>query len=127
MSEIKQAYILGQIYGYICSKNPNWSGVHNAYTAMKAGVIKPNDPYISARFAEIDPETAIPNTPQVQSEFTRGQLNFRRDVRRLIEKTGMTQELLAKKLGVKPLTVGRWYRGESNCPEDKKFEIEMMI
>lgn len=138
MTTNHQIYILGQIYGYICHAHPHWSGVHNAYTkpmtactiaymtAIKAGKVKPDDEYISARFNEIDPELEIPNTNELQSVFTLGTLQYNRDIQRVISATGLTQEEIANKIGVTRLTVGRWYRGDVKCPADKRFEIELL-
>lgn len=138
MTANHQTYILGQIYGYICHAHPNWSGVYNAYTkpmtactiaymtAMKAGKVKPDDVFISSRFNEIDPELEIPNTQELQGVFTLGQMQYNRDIQHVISATGLTQEDIAKKIGVTRLTVGRWYRGDVKCPPDKQFEIELL-
>lgn len=138
MTANHQTYILGQIYGYICHAHPHWSGVHNAYTkpmqaaviaymtAIKAGKVKPDDEYISARFNEIDPELEIENTNELQGVFTLGTLQYNRDIQRVISATGLTQEEIANKIGVTRLTVGRWYRGDVKCPADKQFEIELL-
>lgn len=138
MTADHQTYILGQIYGYICHAHPHWSGVNNAYTkpmtactiaymtAIKAGKVRPDDEYISSRFTEIDPELEIPNTQELQGVFALGQMQYNRDIQRVISATGMTQEQIADKIGVKRLTVSRWFRGECKCPPDKQFEIECL-
>ena len=127
MTANHQTYILGQIYGYICHAHPHWSGVHNAYTkpmtactiaymtAIKAGKVRPDDEYILSRLNEIDPELEIPNTQELQAVFTLGQMQYDRDVSRVIATTSLTR-----------LTVGRWYRGDVKCPADKQFEIELL-
>lgn len=138
MTAMHQTYILGQIYGYICHKHPHWSGVWNGYinplntctiaymTAIKAKVIKPDDEYISVRYAEVDSEYKQPADTELQAVFTLGTMQYARDIQRVIASTGMTHQQIADKLGVKVLTVGRWFRGETKCPADKQFEIELL-
>ena len=138
MTANHQTYILGQIYGYICHAHPQWSGVWDAHTkpmqaaviaymtAIKAGKVKPDDEFISSRLNEIDPELEIPNTQELQGVFTLGTLQYNRDIQRVISATGLTQEEIAKKIGVTRLTVGRWYRGDVKCPADKQFDIELL-
>ena len=138
MTTNHQVYILGQIYGYICHAHTQWSGVHNAYTkpmqaaviaymtAIKAGMVKPDDEYLSPRFNEIDPDLEIENTNELQGVFTLGTLQYNRDIQRVISATGLTQEEIAGKIGVTRLTVGRWFRGDVKCPADKQFEIELL-
>ena len=136
-----QIYILGQVYGYIVAANPEWNfgGAMypliyplNACTqalfgAIKNRKIKVDDPYIMARMAAIDAEFEQPvHNVELQGAFTIGQHQIHRDIQRVISATGLTQQDIADKLGVKLLTVGRWFRGETKCPADKQFEIECM-
>lgn len=141
MTVKQQTYILGQVYGYIKAVNPDWnfggalyplSYPLNAVTqALLAAVrnrkIKLDDPYISSRMACIEPTYEQPvHDVDLQGTFTVGQHHINRDIQRVIASTGMTQEQIAERLGVKPLTVGRWFRGEVKCPADKQFEIELL-
>ena len=136
-----QTYILGQIYGYITAAYPDWRFggptyplIHplNACTqallgAIKARKIKVDDPYIMVRMAAIDAEYEQPvHNAELQGVFTVGQYQIHRDIQRVIAATGLTQQDIADKLGVKLLTVGRWFRGETKCPADKQFEIECL-
>ena len=136
-----QIYILGQIYGYITAVNPDWKfgGAMypliyplNACTqallgAIKARKIKVDDSYIMCRMAAIDAEFEQPvHNVELQGSFTVGQHQIHRDIQRVISSTGLTQEVIADTIGVKRLTVGRWFRGEVKCPEDKKFEVECL-
>ena len=48
-------------------------------------------------------------------------------VEKLRKEKGMTQAALAERLGVKPLTISRWYRGETPLPERARFELEKIV
>ena len=136
-------YRLGQVYGYICEKHGHWSSpAHDQTTtlrplvgvtaalmaALKAQVVALNDPYIEHRMASIDPEFGHePISLNDQGIFTLGKMQIHRDTKSLVEHTGMTQAEIAEKLGVKPLTVGRWYRGETPLPERARYELEEMV
>ena len=136
----KQIYRLGQIYGYICSKHPDWSSIaHDTqaartplqgvtvalFAAQHAEKIKPDAEYISLRMDCVDPY--IGDTPcdmESQSAFMMGKMQFARSAEKLIDLTGLTQQAIADKLGVMRLTVGRWYRGETPIAEWARYQIE---
>lgn len=137
----KQIYRFGQMYGYICQKHGNWSGAaHDQYAmlfpmkgftiafiaAMKSRAINPDDTYIMVRVNSIDPDFPQdkPLSLEEQGVWTLGRMQIRRDVKSLIDQTGLTQEQLAERLGVTRLTVGRWYRGEASPKEKAVFDIE---
>lgn len=139
----RQIYRLGQVYGCICEKHGHWSSPAHDQTAtlrplvgvaaalmaaLKAQAIVLNDPYIEPRMASIDPEFGHePISLDNQGIFTLGKMQIHRTPKALIDMTGMTQAVLAERLGVKPLTVSRWYRGETPLPERARFEIEEII
>lgn len=140
----KQIYRLGQLYGYICQKHGNWSGsAHDQYAmlfpmkgftvafiaAIRARAISPDDTYITVRVDSIDldfPQDK-PLSLEEQGTWTLGRMQIKRDVKPLIDSTGLTQEQLAEKLGVTRLTVGRWYRGEGSPKEKAIFNIEEIV
>lgn len=140
----KQIYRLGQLYGYICEKHRHLeSTLHDRQTALfpfkgftvafltaiKAKAIKPDDTYIMLRVDYIDPEFPQdkPSSLDEQGIFVLGKMQRTRNTKTLIDHTGLTQAEIAEKIGVKPLTVGRWYRGETPLPEATRFEIEQII
>lgn len=140
----KQIYRFGQMYGYICSKNTRWSGsAHDSYAArfpfkgftaaymaaVKAHVIEPSDTYIMCRMDCIDPEFDQDKSLTLveQGVWSLGRLRYKRDIKTLIDHTGMTQAQLADKLGVTALTVGRWYRGEVPPKEQVRYAIEEIV
>ena len=137
----KQIYRLGQVYGYICKKHGRWSsnahdtgaarrplqGVTVAlFAAIHGESIRANDDYIALRLDSVSPDIGEIQCCSIDEQgiFTLGKMQIHRDVKTLIDRTGMTQAALAEKLGVKPLTVGRWYRGETPLPERARFELE---
>lgn len=139
----RQIYRLGQVYGHICEKHGHWSSPAHDQTAtlrplvgvtaalmaaLKAQAVALNDPYIEPRMASIDPEFGHePINLNDQGVFTLGKMQIHRTPKALIDMTGMTQAVLAEQLGVKPLTVSRWYRGETPLPERARFELEEII
>lgn len=140
----KMIYRLGQVYGYICSKHSEWSSIgHDAqaarqplqgvtvalFAAIHAGIVKADDPYIALRMDSVDADIGDIDCCGIddQGVFTLGKMQSKRDVKTLIDMTGMTQTVLASKVGVKPLTVSRWYRGETPLPEKARFEIENIV
>lgn len=140
----KQIYRLGQLYGYICKKHGNWSGAaHDQYAmlfplkgftiafiaAMKSRTINLDDTYIMVRVNSIDPDFPQdkPLSLEEQGAWTLGRMQIHRDVKSLIDCTGLTQEQLAERLNVTRLTVGRWYRGEASPKEKAVFDIEGII
>lgn len=140
----KQIYRLGQMYGYICQKHGNWSGAaHDQYAmlfpmkgftvafiaAIKSRAINPDDTYIMVRVNSIDPDFPqdSPLSFEEQGTWTLGRMQIHRDVKSLIDCTGLTQEQLAEKLGVTRLTVGRWYRGEASPKTQAIFNIEEIV
>lgn len=140
----KQIYRFGQLYGYICQKHGNWSGsAHDQYTmlfpmkgftvafiaAIKSRAISPDDTYITVRVDSIDPDFPQdkPLSLEEQGTWTLGRMQIRRDVKFLIDQTGLTQEQLAERLGVTRLTIGRWYRGEASPKAQAVFDIEEIV
>ena len=140
----KQIYRFGQLYGYICQKHGNWSGsAHDQYAmlfpmkgftvafiaAIKSRAISPDDTYITVRVDSIDPDFPQdkPLSLEEQGTWTLGRMQTRRDVKSLIDQTGLTQEQLAERLGVTRLTVGRWYRGEALPKAQAVFDIEEIV
>jgi DNA-binding XRE family transcriptional regulator len=140
----KQIYRLGQMYGYICQKHGNWScPAHDQYATLfpmkgftisllaviKSRAMKLDDEYISIRAASIDSDFPqdSPLSLEEQGTWTLGRMQIHRNVRSLINQTGLTQEQLAERLGVTRLTVGRWYRGEASPKTQAIFNIEEII
>lgn len=140
----KQIYRFGQLYGYICQKHGNWSGsAHDQYAmlfpfkgfttafmaAIKSRAISPDDTYIMVRVDSIDPDFPQdkPLSLEEQGTWTLGRMQYKRDIKSLIDQTGLTQEQLAEKLGVTRLTVGRWYRGEGSPKAQAVFDIEEIV
>lgn len=137
----KQIYRLGQVYGYICQKHPEWSSIgHDTqaartplqgvtvalFAAIHADAVKADDQYIEIRMDSISADIADIECTSIDEQgiFTLGKMQINRDAKALIDRTGMTQAQLAERLNVKPLTVGRWYRGETPLPERARFELE---
>lgn len=140
----KQIYRLGQLYGYICQKHGSWScPAHDQYAMLfplkgfaaalmaviKAKAMNLDDEYISIRAASIDPDFPQdkPLSLEEQGVWTLGRMQIHRDVKSLIDHTGLTQEQLAERLGVTRLTVGRWYRGEASPKAQAIFNIEEIV
>ena len=140
----KQIYRLGQVYGYLCQKHPKWSSIgHDTQTARQplqgvtvalfaaihAGAVKADDQYIALRMDSVSADMADIECTSIddQGVFTLGKMQIHREVKALIDMTGMTQAVLAEQLGVKPLTVSRWYRGETPLPERARFELEEIV
>ena len=140
----KQIYRLGQVYGYICQKHTRWSNIgHDTqaartplqgvtvalFAAIHAEAVNVNDDYIALRMDSVSPEIGDIECCSIDNQgiFTLGKMQINRDVKSLIDRTGMTQAEIAEKLGVKPLTVGRWYRGETPLPERARFDIENIL
>lgn len=140
----KQIYRLGQVYGYICQKHDRWSSIaHDTqaarqplqgvtvalFAAVAEGAVKADDDYVVIRMDSVSAEMADIDCCSIdeQGVFTLGKMQINRDVKTLIDMTGMTQAALADKLGVKPLTVSRWYRGETPLPEKARFRIETIF
>lgn len=139
----KMIYRLGQVYGYICEKHGHWSSPAHDQTAalhplqgvtialmavLRAKKIKLDDGYIMPRMASISPEIGeITCSLDEQGIFSLGKMQIHRDVKTLIEMTGLTQAQLAERIGVTALTVGRWYRGDVPISERGRFEIEEIV
>ncbi len=140
----KQIYRFGQMYGYICQKHGNWSGsAHDQYAmlfpfkgftaafmaAIRSRAISPDDTYIAVRVDSIDPDFPQDKTLSLEEQGTWkiGRMQIKRDVKSLIDQTGLTQEHLAERLGVTRLTIGRWYRGEASPKEKAVFDIEEIV
>lgn len=139
----KQIYRLGQIYGYICQKYPEWISTEHdrqaektplqsvtvaLFAAQHAEKIKHDDIYIALRMNFIDPYIGdIPCDAETQSAFAKGKTQFYPDARALIGLTGLTQTQIADKLGVTRLTVGRWYRRETPLPEWARYQLENLL
>ena len=140
----RQIYRLGQVYGYICRKHAEWSSIgHDTqiarqplqgvtvalFAAIHAGAVKADDPYIALRMDSVSADMADIECTSIDEQgiFTLGKMQIRRDAKTLIDMTGMTQAALAERLGVKPLTISRWYRGETPLPERARIELEKIV
>lgn len=97
--------------------------------AIKSRAISPDDTYIAVRVDSIDPDFPQdkPLSLEEQGTWTLGRMQIKRDIKPLIDSTGLTQEQLAERLGVTRLTVGRWYRGEASPKAQATFGIEEII
>ncbi len=152
MDTKKQIYLLGQIYAALCDSmkisDPNAFGRATRIPMREITPLlikfksklkpvkddKTLDLYLTLRFDMIDNDNEVIFGGQVlpvelQGTFIIGynQYDSRKDVKRLIAHTGLTQEQVAEKIGVKGNTVSRWCTGESKISEENRFKIEQII
>lgn len=147
----EQVYLLGQIYSKLCSVLPNTVASPESFgracrTPMKEITVlqikaiqsrcMTNDvkEYIELRFCDIDTEcnelfgeSVLPIELQgtFQIGYSHAQTND--DLKKLIAKTGLTQQEIGKKLGVAGNTVSRWALGQSKPSAQKQYEIEKLV
>jgi len=152
MDTKKQIYFLGQIYAALCDamkiSDPNaferaaripMREITPLLIKFKSNLkpvkdVKTLDVYLTLRMDMIDSDNELIFGGQVlpvelQGTFIIGynQYDSRKDVKKLIAHTGLTQEQVAEKLGVASNTVSRWCTGESKVSEENRFKIEQII
>lgn len=137
-------YRLGQVYGYICEKHPEWSNMgHDTqaarqplqgvtvalFAATHAGAVKADDDYIALRMDSVSADMADIQCCDMDGQgiFALGKMQFARTPKKLIGGSTMTQQALAGKLGVSRETVSRWSSGAMPLPEWARFKIEDII
>lgn len=146
-SEIRRnLYLLGQIYGYLSKLLPDYNSPNrlqyayvypaNAVTRIyhecrRTGKLtKQAEDYISERINDVSPEIdeiQPINTTDVYGSFIVGTYHAMRNIKAVIDCTGMTQQAIADKIGVNRNTVRRWYSGESEISEKYRYKIEKLI
>lgn len=137
-------YNLGCIYGKLCTILPKWDTLNNLSNATRLPIVYVGrlvlqahkdhlvtpeiEDFLADKYQEVSTETEIANATQ-QGEFILGYYQGKTivDVKTLVDKSGLTQQEIADKLGVTRLTINRWYNGLIKPSYEKIKLLEKLL